>query len=162
MSLEIERKFLMKEFPVDLELIREVDIWQGYVSIEPEVRIHRAKDKDTGKEDFRLTLKGDGSLTRTEIKTDVDEKFYQEALGLMMGEVIYKDYRSYRLGEHVLEVCHVDPGTPWEFMYAEIEFHLEEEAHGFVKPDFLGEEVTDVDAYKMKNYWRRTRLEKTR
>ena len=155
MALEIERKFLIKEFPTDLELIREVDIWQGYVSVEPEVRIHRAKDRGTGVENFRLTLKGEGTLTRTEIKTDIDEAFYQEALGLMSGEVIYKDYRSYRLGDYVLEVCHVDPGMPLEFMYAEIEFQSEEEAESFQSPDFLGEEVTDNDYYKMKNYWKR-------
>lgn len=159
MALEIERKFLMKEFPRDLELLREVDIWQGYVSLEPEVRIHKAKDRNTGVENFRLTLKGEGTLTRTEIKTDIDEAFYHEALILMGGEVIYKDYRSYRLGAYVLEVCHVDPGTSNEFFYGEIEFASEEEACRFVTPDFLGEEVTDVADYKMKNYWRRTRLE---
>ena len=159
MAKEIERKFLMKEFPADLEPIREVDIRQGYVSIEPEVRIHRAKDRTTGKEDFRLTLKGDGTLTRTEIKTDVDEAFYKEALSLMSGETIYKDYRSYRLGDYVLEVCRVDVGTPWEFFYGEIEFASEEEARAFVKPEFLGEDVTDDDAYKMKNYWKRTRVD---
>lgn len=158
MALEIERKFLMKEFPSDLELIHEVDIWQGYVSIEPEVRMHRAKDRNSGKEDYRLTLKGDGVLSRTEIKTDVDEAFYKEALSLMQGEMIYKDYRSYRLGDYVLEVCLVDKGTPCEFLYGEIEFESEEEANNFVKPDFLGEEVTCDDAYKMKNYWKRTRL----
>ncbi len=159
MALEIERKFLMKEFPADLELLREVDIWQGYISIEPEVRIHRAKYRDADKEDFRLTLKGDGTLSRAEVKTDVDKEFYQEVRGLMAGEMIYKDYRSYRLGDYVLEVCHVDPGLPSEFIYGEIEFESEEEACAFVKPAFLGEEVTDDDAYKMKNYWKRTRWE---
>lgn len=159
MALEIERKFLMKEFPEDLELLREVDIWQGYVSTEPEVRIHRAKDRHTGVENFRLTLKGDGNLTRTEIKTNIDGEFYKEALTLMGGEMIYKEYRSYRLGDDILEVCHVDPGMPWEFVYGEIEFESEEAARSFVKPDFLGEEVTEDDTYKMKNYWRRTRLE---
>lgn len=158
MALEIERKFLMKEFPSDLELIREVDIWQGYVSIEPEVRIHRAKDRNTGIENFRLTIKGDGMLTRTEIKTDIDTDFYRESLGLMSGEVIYKDYRSYRLGDYILEVCHVDPGRDSEFIYAEIEFESEEAANKFIKPDFLGEEVTNDHQYKMKHYWRRTRF----
>ena len=159
MALEIERKFLLKEFPSGLELIREVDIWQGYVSIEPEVRIHRAKDRNTGVENFRLTLKGNGTLTRREIKTDIDGDFYRESLGLMSGEVIYKDYRSYRLGDSILEVCHVDPGRASGFIYAEIEFASEEAAKGFVKPDFLCEEVTNDNYYKMKNYWRRTRLE---
>ena len=155
MAFEIERKFIIQEFPSDLELIREVDIWQGYISVEPEVRIHRAKDRNTGAENFRLTLKGEGTLSRTEIKTDIDEAFYQEALGLIKGEVIYKDYRSYRLGDYVLEVCHVDPGKPTQFFYAEIEFESEEEALAFEKPDFLKEEVTDKEEFKMKNYWKR-------
>lgn len=157
MALEIERKFIIQEFPSDLELIREVDIWQGYVSIDPEVRIHKAKDRKSGVENFRLTLKGQGTLTRTEIKTDIDEAFYQESLGLIKGEVIYKDYRSYRLGDHILEVCQVDPGKASEFFYAEIEFASEEDANAFIKPDFLGKDVTDNDAFKMKNYWNRTR-----
>ena len=87
-----------------------------------------------------------------------NEEFYQEALGLMGGEMIYKDYRSYHLGRYILEVCHVDPGTPWEFMYGEIEFESEEEACAFRKPEYLGEEVTELPCYKMKNYWNETRL----
>ena len=157
MTLEIERKFLVKEFPMDLELIHEVDIWQGYVSLEPEVRIHKAYDKGNGKVNYRLTLKGDGTLSRTEIKTTIDENFFEESLDLMKGELIYKDYRSYRYKDYVLEVCHVDPGSLDAFYYAEIEFPSEEEARAFEKPDFLGDEVTDDASYKMKNYWKRTR-----
>lgn len=158
MALEIERKFLMQGFPEGLELLRQVEIWQGYLSMTPEVRIHRAKDQRTGKEDFRLTIKGDGSLVRTEIITDVEESFFQEAIGLLPGKMIYKDYRSYRLGDNVLEVCCVDPGTPETFYYGEIEFDSEEEANSFPVPDFLVQDVTRDSYYKMKYYWERTRL----
>lgn len=157
MALEIERKFLIEQFPTELELLHEVDIWQGYVSLEPEVRLHKAVDRSTGKENYRLTLKGNGALSRTEIKTTIDEAFFSESLSLMQGELIYKDYRSYQYQEYVLEVCHVDPDTEHAFYYAEIEFTSEEAAKAFQKPEFLGEEVTDVDAYKMKNYWKQTR-----
>ena len=54
----------------------------------------------------------------------------------------------------------MDPGSESEFIYAEIEFESEEAANEFLKPDFLGEEVTNDDSYKMKNYWKRTRIEK--
>ncbi len=158
MALEIERKFLIKEFPTGLELLREVGIWQGYISTEPEVRIHRARDRHTGAENFRLTLKGEGALIRKEIKTDINKSFYEESVGLIGKDMIYKDYRSYRLGNHILEVCHVDPGRTSEFLYAEIEFESEEEANGFIKPAFLGEEVTEDDNYRMKNYWKKTRI----
>lgn len=158
MALEIERKFIMDKFPEHLPMLCKVDIWQGYISVDPEVRIHKAKDLATGIENYRLTLKGDGTLTRTEIKTDISKEFYEESLSLMAGEVVYKDYRSYDLEGYVLEVCHVDPGKPSEFFYGEIEFPTEEDASEFVKPKFLGEEVTDSDYYKMKQYWKRSRL----
>lgn len=158
MAQEIERKFLMNCFPAGLELMREVDIWQGYISIEPEVRIHHAIDRKTGDENFCLTLKGEGTLSRTEIKTTIDEAFYKEALTLIPGSMIYKDYRSYRLGNGILEVCHVDPDSEHAFYYAEVEFSTQEDAYAFIKPTFLGEEVTEIDCYKMKNYWKNTRL----
>ena len=156
--LEIERKFFINGFPTDLELLSEVEIEQGYISIEPEVRIHKAVDLTTGKTDFRLTLKGEGELTRTEIKTDVKEDFYEEALHLLPASMIQKHYKAYKLGEWVLEVAQVDPQTSHGFFYAEIEFQTEAQAKAFIPPSYLGEEITYNEAYKMKNYWKRTRL----
>ena len=156
--LEIERKFLIDGFPEELELLYDVEIEQGYVSIHPEVRIHKAVDKTSARTDYRLTLKGDGDLTRTEIKTDVSESFYKDALGMLGVQPIAKDYKAYRLGERILEVCRVDAGTQNEFYYAEIEFPTEDDAENFIPPQFLGREITYNDEYKMKNYWKRTRL----
>ena len=73
MALEIERKFRMKGFPEHLKCLRQVDIEQGYVSVEPEIRIHKAVDRNTGKTNYRLTVKGNGTLSRTEIKTGIEE-----------------------------------------------------------------------------------------
>ncbi|MBQ8627011.1 MAG: adenylate cyclase [Agathobacter sp.] len=167
--LEIERKFIMTGFPEELLSaeeykslglwqLREVDIEQGYISIEPEVRLHGARDTLTQEENFRLTLKGDGDLARTELITDVSHEFFRDAKQMLHGEMIKKLYRKYQYGELLLEVCQVDAGTEHEFYYGEIEFNSEEEAKAFVAPAWLGEEVTYDDKYKMKNYWKRTRL----
>ena len=107
--LEIERKFIMTGFPEEIlgteeyhelgmELLREVEIEQGYISIEPEVRLHGATDTFTQEEDFRLTLKGNGDLTRTELITDVSKEFYTEAKKMLPGEMIHKIYRKYQFG----------------------------------------------------------------
>ncbi len=156
--LEIERKFLINGYPIGLELIKEVEIEQGYLSIDPEIRLHKAVDINTGKTDFRLTVKSNGDLTRTEIKTDVKESFYYDTLDLLGVNMIQKNLKEYKLGAWVLEVCHVDSGTPNEFFYAEIEFPTEVDAKTFVPPKFLGREITFNEDYKMKNYWKRTRL----
>lgn len=155
--LEIERKFLIDGFPIGLMLLKHLEMEQAYLSIEPEIRIHKAVDVSTGKTDVRLTLKGNGELTRAEMMTDINEDFYYDAMGLMGVNAIKKEYRAYKLGSWVLEVAHVDPGTQNEFFYAEIEFPTEEEAKAFIPPKYLGREITFNEDYKMKNYWKRTR-----
>ncbi len=156
--LEIERKFLMDGFPFGLDIISEVDIEQGYVSIDPEVRIRKAVDKKTGKAEFRLTIKGDGELTRTEIETDIEEGFYYDMVDFLGVTMITKDYKKYKLGEWRLEVSCVDAGTGREFYYGEIEFPTEADARAFDPPKYLGREITFSEDYKMKNYWKRTRM----
>lgn len=157
-EIEIERKFLMDRFPSELFCLRHVQIEQGYVSVHPEVRIHRAEDLDTGVVNYRLTMKDEGDLSRTEIKTNLDEEFYLEAKKMIGFPMIQKEYRSYRLGEYILEVCLVDAGSGLEFYYGEVEFPSEEAAQSFMPIPCLGKEVTSEPAYKMKNYWAQTRL----
>ena len=155
--LEIERKFLMDGFPIGLEVLSEVEIEQGYISFNPEVRIRKAVDKYTGKEEFRITIKGDGDLTRREIEADITSDFYYDTADFLDVKMIQKDYKKYRLGAWKLEVALVDPGTDWEFYYAEIEFPTEQDARDFVVPSYFGREITFNEDYKMKNYWKRTR-----
>ena len=166
--LEIERKFIMQGFPEDilsaeemkaygLELLREVEIEQGYLSIEPEVRLHGARDIRSGEENYRLTLKGGGTLSRTEVVTDVTKDFYEESKMLLPGKMIEKLYHKYQFGKYLLEVCYVDADSRDEFYYGEIEFASEEEAKAFEPPTFLSMEVTYDESCKMKNYWKRTR-----
>ena len=159
MAQEIERKFWMKGFPKHLTCLRQADIWQGYISVEPEIRIHKAVDHTTEKTDYRLTVKGNGTLSRTEINTDVEKQFYEETTAFLGHPMIQKDYRAYVYDGYVLEVCLVDAGTQWEFCYGEIEFENEEEAHAFSPEPWLGTEITDDPSFKMKNYWKRTRLD---
>lgn len=158
MSLEIERKFMIEDFPNHLELLKSAYVEQGYVSANPEVRIRHGIDEITGKENYTLTIKGDGTLSREEIETDVDKSFYEQVVKFIHKPMITKKYRCYLLGGHRLEVSLVDEGTEHEFCYAEIEFPSEEEANAFVKPEFLGEEVTEDEGGKMITYWLETRF----
>jgi len=156
--LEIERKFLMDGFPTELELLSEVYIEQGYVSFTPEVRIRKAVVRDSKKEEYYLTIKGEGDLARREIETEISREFYEDTAGFLGSNVVKKDYKKYRLGNWELEVSLVDPGTEWEFYYGEIEFPSEEAANAFEIPAFLGREITYDSYYKMKNFWKRTRM----
>ena len=155
--LEIERKFLMDGFPQGLDILSEVEIEQGYLSHDPEVRLRKAVDKRTEEEEYYITIKGQGDLTRQEIETEISADFYYDVIDMLGFTPVTKDYKTYKLGPWKLEVSKVDGGTRHEFFYAEIEFPTEQDAKEFDPPTFFGREITFNEDYKMKNYWKRTR-----
>jgi CYTH domain-containing protein len=155
--IEIERKFAMENYP-DLPHFEESELRQGYINLDPEIRFRWRKMPD-GTEDFKLTIKSNGDLTRQEIEVPLSHNAFYEIGELIGKTLVLKLQRKYLLSDgNVLEVNFVDPGLHTKFMYAEIEFKSEEEALNFQKPNFLGEELTYDSSYKMKNFWKRTRL----
>lgn len=157
-SLEIERKFLMNVFPMDLPMRRQYILYQGYLSIDPEVRI-RKQELDQGVFLYYLTIKSSGGLVREEIEFLIGEEKYEPLKQMIPHPFIKKECKEFFLpGGLLLECSHVDSGTPTAFFYGEVEFPDEESARQFQPLPCFCEEVTDDSRYKMKNYWKRTRL----
>ena len=151
--MEIERKFLMENFP-DLPELERAEVKQGYLGISPEVRI-RSKRVDEI-ETYRLCFKGEGDLIREEIELDLDKATFDRLKLLLPKPMICKDYRIYRLENGLrLECSRVDPGSDTEFYYAEVEFQNQQQAEAFCPPSFLGKEVTYDGSYRMKAYYQR-------
>lgn len=167
-DLEIERKWLFDIEKVPVELSKTITYYkQSYLSVNPEVRIRsrRVKNLETlelSDITYRLCIKGEGTLTRHEIQKDLTKEEYQELLevgNISLDKIIEKSYYTIPIGDkYILTVGVVDKGTENEFCYGEIEFSTEEEARSFVPLDWFGKEVTEDKSYKMKNYWKRTRL----
>ena len=156
--MEIERQFLIEKFP-DLPEIYSAQVWQGYLSTAPVVRIRRFSPPD-GSDRYELTVKGKGTLVRAEVNLPIEPGQYEEMAGLLTRKPINKDYHVYRLPDGLrLECSAVDSGTDHGFMYAEVEFESEEAAYAFVPPPFLGREVTEVRSFSMSNYWVKGRRE---
>lgn len=153
-NLEIERKWLMEGFP---PLQAESEQWmeQGYLAFEPAtVRIRYAKGP--GGSSRMLTIKGRGTIARTEVELPLDEAQYAALVPLMLAPPAKKLLRTYRLpGGHCLECSLVDEGEPDSFYYAEVEFASLEEANAFEPPAFLGREVTEQPGFTMAAYCRR-------
>lgn len=152
--MEIERKFLIDHFPDHLTCIFEGAVQQGYLSTRPVVRIRRTQ---SGRGvDWRLCIKGDGTISREEIELPLTQDQYNRMAALLAAPPIQKQYRVYALpGGEQLECSYVDAGQPDGFMYAEVEFDTLEAAHAFVPPAFLGREVTEECAFTMAMYWER-------
>lgn len=161
--LEIERKWLVNGWPdKDLPLVREELMRQGYVSVEPTVRI-REEAQANGDTAYILCFKSRGQLTRKEIEFPIGEDHFHELEDLIGLPLIPKVRRTYALPCGLrLEVNHVDEGAATEFWYAEIEFPDEQSARSYDPAaddlaGFLTRDVTETPGESMGAYWLRTR-----
>lgn len=151
--MEIERKFLITEFPSHLEKIQCADMYQAYLSVSPVVRIRK---KCVNKENtYKLCIKGEGTIVREEVEFSISEDEFTRLSSISGGRFIHKEYRTYKLEDYILECSKVDFENKNTFYYAEIEFNSLEEAKAFIPPDFLKNEVTEKAGYTMKDYWER-------
>lgn len=143
MAQEIERKFLVKgEFKS--QAYKQSRLMQGYICSNKgrTVRVRISDDKGF------LTIKGptnSSGTTRYEWEKEIPLSDAQALMELCEGGIINKTRFYVRSGEHVFEVDEFYD-TNQGLILAEVELHAENEA--FVKPDFIGEEVTgDVRYY---------------
>lgn len=151
-NCEIERKFLISEFPSYLPLLEQSTVWQGYISHDPVVRIR--KKECEGKTTYRLCFKAKGTLVRREIEMDLTKEKFDALSELLDAPLIRKDFRVYQLSDgERLECSLVDKDLPTSFYYAEVEFSSVEQAKAFTPPLFLGVEKTEDPAFTMSRYW---------
>lgn len=143
---EIERKFLVKEIPFELNTIECKSIAQGYY-ISEDRQVYRVRK--LGEKYFR-TWKSSGTLVRTEIENEITEEVFNKIWLKTAGWRIIKkryfiDYMNFVIELDVFEGDHKN------LVMAEIEFESLEQSEAFFKPDWLGEEVTSDENYKNSN-----------
>ena len=150
--MEIERKFLISEFPAGMEPYETAQVEQGYLSMEPEVRI-RHKSSSEG-DVYKLCIKGEGTLAREEVEVDITQEQFDTLRNMLARAMVQKEYRVYWLpGELSLECSAVTAQGYERFMYAEVEFETEQAAKAFMPPPYLGEEVTEKANMRMKYFY---------
>lgn len=136
--MEIERKFLIarENFPEDIEKYPYHIIEQGYLCVNPVVRVRRQD------EDFILTYKGKGMMMREEYNLPLQAEGYYHLLGKADGKTIRKKRYLIPLdGTHTIELDEFE-GEYEGLLMAEVEFTSAEDANRFEKPTWFGEEVT--------------------
>ena len=142
--MEIERKFLPKYLPENLETYPHRVIEQGYLCTSPVVRVRRSG------EHFTLTYKGSGMMTRREENLPLTEEGYRHLIAKADGTVISKTRYCIPYGTYTVELDVFDPPFA-PLVMAEVEFPTEEEAAAFVPPAWFGEDVTFDPAYHNSN-----------
>lgn len=138
MNTEIERKFLVLNDHFKKDAFKEQRIVQGFLSSVPERAV---RVRIMGKKGF-LTVKGignDSGTTRFEWEKEITLHEAEKLLELCEPGIIDKQRYFVRSGEHLFEVD-VFGLDNQGLIIAEIELFKEDEI--FVKPHWIGEEVT--------------------
>lgn len=134
--MEIERKFLLKTVPENLETYTSHWIEQAYLCTGPVVRIRREDDI------YYMTYKGGGMMMREEYNLPLTKEAYEHLLPKADGNVIKKRRYLIPLTDKLtIELDRFE--NPMEGLFlAEVEFSSKEEAESFIPPEWFGEDVT--------------------
>jgi adenylate cyclase len=141
--IEIERKFLVSSDDFKAESTASYTIAQGYLNSNPE-RTVRIRIK--GSKGF-ITIKGIGSvsgMSRFEWEKEITLTEAKQLLLLCEKGIIDKTRYEVKVGNHLFEIDEFH-GDNQGLLMAEIELTAEEEE--FVKPSWIGEEVTNDQKY---------------
>ena len=155
--MEIERKFLIKRLPEDLEQYPCLLIEQAYLCTEPVVRIRKEDDQ------YWLTYKGKGLLAREEYNLPLTKEAYLHLLKKADGRILTKRRYKIPLPEAMKEepsvlLSPLEQGLTVELdvfqgyyeglILAEVEFPSLEEAQKFIPPAWFGRDVTLSGEYQ--------------
>jgi CYTH domain-containing protein len=159
--MEIERKWLLKAFPVGQHKTH-CYIFQTYLASydDCEIRIRYCEPaldhKNKPVSPYKFTYKSGGDLCRNEVEKELTAQQFDELKRNIPYPAISKNFYTYEYDGHTIEISKVDD----DWIYAEVEFNNELEAinYDFPWPSLVIEDVTENKEYKMKNYWRKTRL----
>lgn len=141
--MEIERKFLIKQIPPKCTSFPCRQIEQAYLNTDPVVRVRRDND------DYYLTYKGKGLLSREEYNLPLNKEAYEHLLAKADGIILTK--KRYMIpvpgSDHLTIELDVFEGHYDGLVLAEVEFTSEEEAKAFIPPVWFGEDVTFSGKY---------------
>lgn len=139
--MEIERKYLVDKLPGHIEDYPCRIISQGYLNINPVVRIRRDNDK------YELTYKSKGFMARQEYNLPLTREAYEHLLTKIDGRLIEKRRYMIPLEHGLTAELDVFERELAPLILVEVEFSSEEEANSFVPPSWFGEDVTFSGKY---------------
>ena len=139
--MEIERKFLIKKLPDNLTSYKARKIEQAYLCTDPVVRVRRDND------DYYLTYKSRGMIVREEYNLPLTKEAYGHLLAKADGNIITKTRYEIPEKDNLTIELDVVEGKFDGLLLAEVEFASEEEALGYIPPEWFGEDVSNSTKY---------------
>jgi len=140
-NIEIERKFLVKKIPDNLDTYERIDMIQGYLNTDPVVRVRKEND------DYVLTYKGSGLLSHSEYNLPLNKEAFEHLLKKCDGIIISKSRYKILLKNNITAELDIFKGDLDSLKLVEVEFDSVEEADNFTPPEWFGEDVTTDGRY---------------
>lgn len=142
--IEIERKFLVRALPENLEEYEREFIRQGYLVLGADGSEARVRDRSGA---HTMTVKSKGELSRGEWEIPIEPEQFEVLWPATEGRRVEKTRFSIPYEESVIELDIYD-GELFGLVTAEVEFPDEVTANAFVPPEWFGEDVTSDKAFK--------------
>ncbi len=148
---EIEKKFLVKDIPTNLEKSTSDRIIQGYLNIssEPVLRVRAKNNK------YFLTYKNSvnelASLDYNicdEYELPISLDAFEHLKNKIDGNLIIKDRYYIKLNNNLTAELDVFDDKLKGLVLVEVEFKQEDDVKSFVKPDWFGEDVSKNKKYR--------------
>jgi len=158
MALEIERKFLLPEFPAALidekELRIEKEQWieQTYLAIhgDQELRVRKIVDPTSGEAEYTHTFKKGHGIAREEVEYAISEGLYEQMIATHQAVPLMKKRTTAAWGDRRIEI---DEYNQIELLVLEVEFASVAEAESFVPPAWFGKDISSDKQYSNKKVW---------
>lgn len=148
--MEIERKYLVRELPGDLDSYPHTEIEQGYLCTSPTLRIRRMGDV------FILTVKEHIVGSSTAIQNREEEfpmlrDSYERLKTKCDGNLVSKTRYRIPLADGLTAELDIFHGAHQGLRIVEVEFPSVEAADTFTPPAWFGEDVSTDPRYR--NSW---------
>lgn len=153
-SMEIERKFKILNKPEGLDRYPKKEIEQGYLCINPIVRIRKSNEEYYLTYKSRLNMKDnpkDIALSCEEVELPLVKEAYEHLRSKVDDYLITKTRYLIPIGNNYTAELDEFHGYLEGLIFVEVEFPDEEKAEAFQPPEWFGEDVSLDKRYK-NNY----------
>ncbi|MFD1775381.1 CYTH domain-containing protein [Paenibacillus rhizophilus] len=159
MEMEIERKFLLPEFPQQLVQEGKLNIHsrqrieQTYLAMDgpQELRVRKIENLASGEVHYTHTFKNGLGISREEIEYDISQGLYEQMIRAVRAVPLIKERIT---GEWNGVTVEIDIYDQLKLSVVEVEFHSLEEAQSFEAPEWFGQDVSEEKKYSNKTVWK--------
>lgn len=146
--MEIEKKFLVKEIPFELDKLEKEEIEQGYLCIKPTVRIRKSNNEYFLNYKWKnKNIEDINAIHNIEYEMPLTKENYEHLLSKVDDYMIIKTRYIVPLEDgHTVELD-IFKGNLEGLMFAEIEFKDDNDVSSFIMPEWLGKDITTDKFY---------------